>query len=74
MYICMNASKYVYLLKQHGDLHYNFFSPWDGVSVEICSRIKPEVDPLLFVSSAICEDIGLQEVWLATHIAQELEI
>ena len=43
--------------------------PQNAVVVEICSRVEPEVDPLLPAADAVGKHIGLQDVGLARCVA-----
>lgn len=48
--------------------------PKNFVSMEVGSRVEPQVKIFLPLPRAIGEEIGVQEVWLPRHIAEELEI
>lgn len=48
--------------------------PQDGVGVEVCRWIKPEVHPLLSVSLPVRVHVGLNRVWLPRPVPQELKI
>lgn len=46
----------------------------DGVIVEVCSWIKPEVELLLSISFSLSEDIGVDCVWLPWWIPKKFEV
>lgn len=46
----------------------------DGVIVEVCSWIKPEVELLLSVSFSLSEDIGVDCVWFPRWIPKEFKV
>lgn len=54
--------------------HYLALIPEDGVGVEVFGGVEPEVESLLSITDAIDIDIGLDRVWFASGVAQELEI
>jgi hypothetical protein len=55
-------------------VHNTLGIPKDGISVKISSWIKPEIKLLLSVALALAEDIGVNDVRIATQISQELEV
>ncbi len=42
--------------------------------MEVSCRVKPKFDTLLTISYSRCIDIGLQYIWLADLVPQELKI
>ena len=48
--------------------------PCDGIGVEVPGGIKPKVELLLPVSLPLGEHIGVENVRLATNVAEELEV
>jgi hypothetical protein len=48
--------------------------PLDGVGVEVRGGVEPEPELLLLAAGAVGEDVGVQRVRLAGHVAQELEV
>lgn len=48
--------------------------PENCVSVEICSWVKPEVDPLLPIALPMSIDVGLDCIRLSSSVPQELKI
>ena len=48
--------------------------PEDGVGVEVGGGVEPEHELLLALALAVAEDVGVQEVGLAAHVAQELKV
>lgn len=52
-------------------LHYIARVPEDGVAVKILCRIKPQNELFFSATSRLCEDVGMECVWLLTNIPQE---
>lgn len=48
--------------------------PDDPIRMKVCRRVEPQVDSLLPPSCSTGEQIGLQNVGLATDVAQKLEV
>jgi hypothetical protein len=46
--------------------------PLDGVQVEICSRIEPQLDALLTTSDPMGKHVRLEEVRLSAYISEKL--
>jgi hypothetical protein len=42
--------------------------------MEISCGVEPKLDPLFTISYSGCIDIGLQYIWLAKLISQELKV
>lgn len=55
-------------------LHNMVMVPEYCVSVEICSRVKPEVDPLLPITLPMSIYIGLDCIRLPSPVPQELKV
>jgi hypothetical protein len=58
-------------------VHQEYYSPRvpdDGVSVESCRWIKPELELLFLVSFPLGIHIRVYSVWFPRRISQELEI
>jgi hypothetical protein len=60
--------------RSDSDVHDVERVPEDGVGVEVGSGVEPEHELLLALALAVAEDVGVQEVGLAAHVAQELEV
>jgi hypothetical protein len=56
------------------NLHDVLLRPLDGVGVEVCGGVEPEAELLLLAAGPAGEDVGVQRVRLAGHVAQELEV
>ena len=48
--------------------------PYDGIGVEVFGWIEPEMELLLSVSFALCEDIGVEGVRFTRWVSQKLEV
>lgn len=55
-------------------LHNVLRFPDDGVSVEVSCGVKPEIELLLSIALALCEDVGVQNVRVAGKVSQELKV
>jgi hypothetical protein len=60
--------------REAGHAHDVEWVPEDGVGVELGGGVEPEHELLLALALAVAEDVGVQEVGLAAHVAQELEV
>lgn len=47
-------------------LHNALRIPKNGIGVEICCWIEPEIELLLSVAFALAEHIGVKNVWVST--------
>ena len=56
------------------DLHDVLGFPDDGVSVEVLSGIKPEIELLFSVPFPLSEDICVENIRVTTKVSQELKI
>lgn len=48
--------------------------PCDGVGVEILGGIEPQVELLLPVALPLSKHIGVDDIWLAANVTEELEV
>jgi len=48
--------------------------PDDGVGVEGCGGVEPEMELLLAIAFPLAVDIGVDCVWLSRNVAQKLEV
>lgn len=55
-------------------LHDKLRIPQDGIGVEICSWVKPQVKLLLSIAFALAKHVGVENVRIIAQIPQELEI
>lgn len=53
------------------DLHNPLGVPNDRVSVEISSRVKPEIELLFPVSFALAENVSMKDVWVTAQISKK---
>lgn len=50
-------------------IHDNLRIPDERVCVEGLCGIKPEIELLFSVPFPVCEDIGMNYIWLSRHVA-----
>jgi len=48
--------------------------PYDGVGVEVFSRIEPKTILHLSVTFPFCIDVSVQGVWFTSGVPQELKV